>query len=460
MRRPQIVGFESQIEARSASVRAEGRSPARRLGARLRRTLAAALRAGIATIAAATPLGAQGDGYTLSFSEEIGLAGGEVEVAVLLDFPNAPESVSGWSFGVCHDDLVDVIDVAQGSTTASLDPVFYADNVFPGSGWTVAVVIDFFSEVLLEPGSGYELMVADYALLEIGTATLDYCSTLGVPPVAIQIADESGAASNVVLEEGTIEVGEVPPFLFRAGSATAAPGAEAVIAIEMDNLQAVDGFSFGLGHDAAVASLEAIDPGPAVAALNGGMGASFFHADLAPAAGSGGTVICLASTAPPFDTFAAGSAHAIAEFRYSIDAQAADGTTAALEFLDGLGTLPVAVAVAVQGTSASAATEPGALQVSGTPVSGDPEFVRGDATADGEIALLDAVKILNWLFGEEEIACVDAADANDNGSAALDDALFVLSFLFLDGAAIPPPAGACGLDATPDALECESFAGC
>jgi hypothetical protein len=78
----------------------------------------------------------------------------------------------------------------------------------------------------------------------------------------------------------------------------------------------------------------------------------------------------------------------------------------------------------------------------------DP-FLRGDANADGDVNVADAVCILQYLFaGGSPIACPDAVDANDDERLNLADAVYILQYLFANGPAIPPPTGTCGLDPT------------
>ncbi len=98
---------------------------------------------------------------------------------------------------------------------------------------------------------------------------------------------------------------------------------------------------------------------------------------------------------------------------------------------------------------------------------GDPlppgsfSFRRGDANADGNQNLTDAVFVLNHLFGGgPEPTCTTSADANDSGTVDIADPIFLLNFLFAGG---PPPAAPfpeCGPDLTPDDLTCESFETC
>ena len=46
------------------------------------------------------------------------------------------------------------------------------------------------------------------------------------------------------------------------------------------------------------------------------------------------------------------------------------------------------------------------------------------------------------------------------GSLNVADGIALLGYLFSGAAAPPPPFDACGIDPTPDALECEKFGGC
>ena len=92
---------------------------------------------------------------------------------------------------------------------------------------------------------------------------------------------------------------------------------------------------------------------------------------------------------------------------------------------------------------------------------GDGEFVRGDANADGRTDLSDAVATLAALFlGGAAPPCVSAADSNDDGAVNVSDPSFTLNFLFLGGPAIPAPTAGCGTDPTADGLSCDSYPPC
>ena len=89
-------------------------------------------------------------------------------------------------------------------------------------------------------------------------------------------------------------------------------------------------------------------------------------------------------------------------------------------------------------------------------------FRRGDANADGELNLTDAVFTLGVLFlGEAAPTCSDAADADDNGEVQLTDAVFTLNYLFLGGGPLPTPGSeSCGTDPSRDRLDCRSYTRC
>ena len=96
-------------------------------------------------------------------------------------------------------------------------------------------------------------------------------------------------------------------------------------------------------------------------------------------------------------------------------------------------------------------------------------FVRGEANADNNLDIADAICVLGYLFGsandscKDTVAqCLDAADANDDGVVNIADPISLLSHLFVPDS--PPPLEPfpdCGLDPTDDdGLTCEWFEGC
>ena len=113
--------------------------------------------------------------------------------------------------------------------------------------------------------------------------------------------------------------------------------------------------------------------------------------------------------------------------------------------------------------TAGAQTAGGPLAGPGpTPVSLAYEpFIRGDANEDTFVNIADAVRILDHLFGSNQVTCLDASDANDDEAVNIADPIFLFAYLFQSS---PPPAApypACGADPTSDlTLGCVSFLPC
>ena len=97
------------------------------------------------------------------------------------------------------------------------------------------------------------------------------------------------------------------------------------------------------------------------------------------------------------------------------------------------------------------------------PVSTDEPFVRGDCDGDGQVnALADAIFLLSFGFLEGNAPlCKDAADVDDDGTVnALVDGLRLLTHGFVMGEPPAAPYPGCGIDAAPDALTCVVYGGC
>lgn len=90
----------------------------------------------------------------------------------------------------------------------------------------------------------------------------------------------------------------------------------------------------------------------------------------------------------------------------------------------------------------------------------EPPFVRGDVNQDGAVDLGDPVAILEFLAGLATAPdCDDAADANDDEVIDIADPITILSHLFIGTGPLPAPT-TCGVDPTPGALDCATFASC
>ncbi|MBN1442433.1 MAG: CotH kinase family protein, partial [Planctomycetes bacterium] len=86
-----------------------------------------------------------------------------------------------------------------------------------------------------------------------------------------------------------------------------------------------------------------------------------------------------------------------------------------------------------------------------------PQFTRGDVNLDGLVDISDPIRLLLHLFGGLEASCRDAGDADNDEVLNVTDAIYLLDFLFRDGAAPSAPFPGYGED--PDGeepLDCQS----
>ena len=237
------------------------------------------------------------------------------------------------------------------------------------------------------------------------------------------------------------------------------------------------------GCDAAILSVTATQTGIAdgdIASCENGPGGSggFDATELTsdPPAGNAGAVHAIvlhlkkgttldptASNAPPA-TGPEQNPVSVVRFLVTCNNPAVDGDTCdlTLAFVDGLAGSgqPIDNKVTQDGQSVvpAFANETITKTAMDIVIPPDPEFIRGDANDDGINNIADAIWILNGAFRNPPYvpaACEDASDANDDGFVdPIVEVAFILSYQFSAGMAPPPPFNGCGIDPTPDALNC------
>lgn len=397
-------------------------------------------------------------------------SGGDVNVDISLD---SVDIAQGWSFGVCNTSDVMVGTVLDGPATEALNggngPDFNQINMFP-EGWTVGVVISFLGMDTLAPGTGYVLNVAPYTPLTVPAAgdpdvvaPLDFCGTLGTPPVAtvIVVGGQSITPDQV---SGAITIQGAPPappsftyiaptqdVQFDAGSFTAnfaiEQNPDGDLAFPIDT----QGFSMGNENGALVAPT-AVNAIGDLASLSGGAGPDFFGDNTFANGWTVGVVYAfLGGVFIQFDT-----AKEVIGVDYDINGAAA-GDSETLTWVGTLGTPPVSNVVVVAGQSIGTAAADGAINFIEVVIP-SVDFIRGDCNDDGIVNIADGVWIINELFlsGPSSV-CPAACDANADGMRDQSDAVYIWNYRFLGGAPPSAPFPACGesLDADDVALGCD-----
>ncbi|MCI0650567.1 MAG: hypothetical protein L0Z55_01645, partial [Planctomycetes bacterium] len=86
-----------------------------------------------------------------------------------------------------------------------------------------------------------------------------------------------------------------------------------------------------------------------------------------------------------------------------------------------------------------------------------PIFVRGDATGDGLIELVDVIRMAMYIFAGDDHSCEAAIDFDADGGLTLLDVIETAAFLFLGGAAPPAPYPDCGEKPAEETRSCFQF---
>ena len=217
----------------------------------------------------------------------------------------------------------------------------------------------------------------------------------------------------------------------------------------------VQGWSYGVKHDEAFVSL--IEESLTIDGTTAGEGnRGFINIGAGPGGWYSATGLSILANPPlPVDRR---NTLAFASYRLLAD-PGTEGTL--LELVsDEIRPHPNSPRVVITMTVAGEARQPlGLTQGLVRTASRRSEFTRGDADADGNLNISDAVVILRVLFGgsSQPVDCDDALDTNDDGSVEINDAISLLSYLFRSGPPFPSPFLASGSDSTADTLGCSEY---
>ncbi len=241
---------------------------------------------------------------------------------------------------------------------------------------------------------------------------------------------------------------EDPQHTLHIPAVASAPGESVVVPIYYDNLtlDRVAGFSFAVAHDEASVELLDVQFGEALLALQ--FDPPFFFQEVVAGGWVCGVIFQFYGTV---DAPEPGLNLELYRATYEL----LSDTPTSIAFSSALGDPPVEIRLYQSDTGPKLPmVENGSIFPA--------TFLRGDANADGNFDLADAIFQLSALFVDgPQPPCQDAADTNDDGLFDLGDVISSLNSMFIDA---PQPSApgpfVCGVDPTVDALGCAAFDPC
>ena len=375
--------------------------------------------------------------------------GGNGTLSMTMD--NSGQDIAGWSFGVCNDTAIATVSAANsGADTETAKngsaPDFNQIGIFP-EGATQGVVLCFTGCAVVADVTGFELLTVDYDGIAEGQTAIEFCNTLGAPPVATVVV-VNGASLAPNQTGGVLDVVGVPDpeFTYVAGdSSTNYPSGGGIggVAVsagfsieEVDNTgigggfpNDTQGFSMGFANDDSLVTPVAVNV------------TLPFTADFAETnTFSNGWTVGVVYSFTGGVVLQFDSAIEVASVDYEGVAGAltgVEGTTSTPLTMDsGLGSPPVSNVVVVGGGSLPAIGVEGSLEFTGTTTN---PFLIGDCNGDTIINIADIVWSLAELFKAGPTAnCEIACDVNADGAHDAADPVYTANYIFLSG---PAPVG-------------------
>jgi hypothetical protein len=378
-------------------------------------------------------------------------------VTVSIESNNA--EIQGWSFGLAHDPAA--VRVATYEWTPELAtanngkaPSFYSSELATegptGAGIVQAVILNSKAPVVLPArAGGFPVLNVQYDVMSESTVSIcDGLRGSGQPVQSIFTVDASTYAPAAPASASLVRKPYASKLAYRAEP----PESGQVITVKLyaEDLS-VEGWSFALCHTAQAAEVMEVATSPQVMTLLGGEAPEFVLNDIVQAGPFVAVTqkVVLGTYLEPVSRGPFPDGLPVLGIRYDVI------QNDSLKFCDGdpSGDIAFEGGVLVDGVSYVPSTRLGASLVLGAM---GTQFIRGDADLNRRVNLTDAVYILMALFmGGPQLACLDAADANDVARVDISDPIFILNFLFLGGPRPPEPFPEPGEDLNPtSALGC------
>jgi hypothetical protein len=410
------------------------------------------------------PLGINAQETTVTLSGGSGATGDVIASSVTLD---TTVVVQGWSLGICHPEAdLTLLSANDGATTQTVNggstPDFNEVNLTAG-GVTVGVVISFVGSSSLDAGTGYELLLLDYEL--IGTpdvapidATLEFCSTLGSPPVDNVVV--SGGSSLVPVQNNAV-IQIMPPPDFCLDLVCSGGVSDSLLTwtectpfdyvlihrdgvlIAMSDAGAQEYLDENLAPGSYVYSLIGVvftDPDPEPTIVT-----NFCSTDIIPVTAQGISPVTGHYLGGETISVSGTGFLAAADTVVSINGIPLENQTV-LDDNTVTGTLPASNA----GVGAVDVEVVNSLGAATIDLGFTYGFIRGVVNGDVLLDIGDAMYIAMYLFsGGAEPACLEAAEANGDGVIDIADSIYVVAYLFRNGPFPAAPFPQAGLDDDP-----------
>jgi hypothetical protein len=248
----------------------------------------------------------------------------------------------------------------------------------------------------------------------------------------------------------TANVAVAQDYVMTISSGTMNVGGGGDLVVSLDNAGGdIQGWSYGACNDTALITCTGVEDGSTTATVKDGGSPDFNQVSVFDEGFTVGVVICFTGCA----TLAPGSGYELNVASYSCGAE---GSTS-VSFCDVLGAPPVATVVVVGGASVAPDQNSGTVTCQ---VLVTNDWVRGDANGDSTVNIGDGIWIISELFlGGAASSCAVARDSNDDGNVDAADAVHIFSYRFLNGPMPGAPFPGCGQVSGQTPEDCEG-SGC
>ncbi len=261
-------------------------------------------------------------------------------------------------------------------------------------------------------------------------------------------------AVGILILAPTIAFAQSYSFSLPATSGGAGGGVTLSLSLDSSSGNGITGFRASICHDPLVLVPVAIDPGVAIATIQGGGPPELFSVTV-----DVDGISCFVIFAPPLaiTVLPPGPAHELIDWTYMIQPAAVVGSVTTLTYCS-LGT-GIGNVVFASGSFIPMVLIDGSVDI--LPAVSPTTFVRGDVDQNGVTSVTDAVILLEHLFlGVPTGHCPRTADVNQDDGLNIADAIALLNGLIFSAQPIPPPWPSCDVDLVPSPIPCLPYPSC